>query len=379
MNALIMRSILLACTVFCMVVFIGCDKDTTTVPPVDNTNPGSQSIKVIQDEFEGVPLVVVGSEGWNLLVAFQSTLNGQQLTLQAVQDAFPVMMEDQLGNRYDMFGTVRSGPDAGSQLETVNSGMGYWFVFGAMYPGLEILGEGSRDVSIDLENTEGWGVSTTLVAQGSGFDAIQALETAEFSPVDNLPNDPENPFYLVNEDLVIVVSINGETKAYPHIILDWHEIINDVVGGVPVSVTYCPLTGTAKVWERSGNSPNFSFGVSGLLYNSNVLPFDRETESFWTQLEGECVYGDRLGQQLSIVPSVETTWGSLKLVGISAMIMTENTGIARDYRQYPYGNYKTSNLISYPVAFNDDRLHSKERVFSILINGKAKAYRLTSF
>ncbi len=108
------------------------------------------------------------------------------------------------------------------------------------------------------------------------------------------------------EDLLIVVQIYGALKAYPHPILDYHEIVNDEVGGHPVSVTYCPLTGTAKVWDRLGTEA-YLFVFSGFLYNSNLLPFDRITQSLWHQLEGKCINGDRIREKVYLVSHVEMT------------------------------------------------------------------------
>jgi len=354
------------------------------VVPSPNPNPGpdpagSFSIKVIEDDFEGVPIVLAGSRGRNFAVAFERELNGELRRFIPLQGQLPLLMEDEQGNRYDAFGQVAAGPEKDAQLRYVNSGMGYWFVFGAMYPGLEIFGQGSRMAEVNLEPAPGWSIPTSVVAQGSGFESIQALESPDFITFSSLPTEPGESFFLEEEDLVIVVSLNGETKVYPHAILDWHEVVNDVVGGIPVAVTYCPLTGTGKVWKREAASPEFSFGISGLLYNNNVLPFDRPTESFWNQLEATSVFGDRLGEQLTLVPFLETTWGSWKRFEDSPKLLSPDTGIDRDYTEYPYGNYKTSDIVTYPLAFNDDRLPRKERVFSVLINGKAKVYRLEAF
>jgi hypothetical protein len=177
----------------------------------------------------------------------------------------------------------------------------------------------------------------------------------------------------------MVVSQNGETKIYPHKILDWHEIVNDKVGGVDISLTYCPLTGTGKVWKRKEEDLADGFGVSGLLYNSNLLAFDRFTESFWHQLEGIAVFGDRRGERLDLVPFVETSWGTWRGLAQDPLVMSEQTGIDRDYTIYPYGDYKTSDLIAYPILYDDERLSPKQRVFSIIVEGQAKVYQLTDF
>lgn len=360
-----------------LLLFGACSKEEGPVLPDANPPATSgASIKIIEDELAGVPIVVVGSRGQNFATAFHRTFNGQLRSFTPLQGQLPSVMEDDLGNRWDVFGRAVSGPDQGSHLEYINSGIGFWFVFGGMYPGLEIHGQGKLEVSVSQDTLEGWSIPTSAVAQGSGFDAIAALENPKFSNFNQLELEPDDEFLLEEEDLVVAVSLNGETKVYPHAILDWHEVINDVVGGVSVTVTYCPLTGTAKVWERESST---TFGVSGLLYNSNVIPFDRSTESYWNQLEARSVFGNRQGEQLKVIPHLETHWDSWLSFESSPLLLSTDTGIDRNYTRYPYGDYRTSNLIAYPLTFSDDRLPPKERVFSVLIAGQAKVYPLSDF
>ena len=359
-----------------------CQEDN--IPSPDNgQNPeepvGSLVISLIEDEFEGEPVVIVGSGRRNFLAAFSRDFAGGTRTFTAVDGQLPIVMEDDLGNRWDVFGRSRLGPNQGENLTYINSGMGYWFVFGAYYPGLEIYGMGGESINVSADTTDDWGVPNDFVAQGAGFDAIRSVDEPEFTVFNLIDSDPENPFYLEDDDLVIGLTVNGESKAYPHAILDWHEVVNDVVGGIPVSVTYCPLTGTAKVWKRFEQGNNTTYGVSGLLYNSNILAFDRATESLWMQLEGIGVFGGRKGEQLELVPFVETTWKTWQSMQPSPLVMTQNTGFSRNYSQFPYGDYKTSAVISYPLLHSDNRLPLKERVFSIIINGNAKVYRLSDF
>ncbi|NRA51255.1 MAG: DUF3179 domain-containing protein [Phaeodactylibacter sp.] len=361
-------------------ILIGCQDQSADLPqPAGPSTPGgSGSISVIQEEFNGVPIVVAGTSSRNLIVAFSSVVGGEIRNFSPVQGRLPVIMEDDQGNSWNVFGEATFGPDKGAQLEFVNSGMGYWFVFGAFYPGIAFNGLGEKNVDIAPDTTADWRIPTTYVGQGTGFDGIPALDQPPFIVYNPLAVDPEDPFYMEDEDLVIVVSQNGETKLYPHKILDWHEIVNDEVGGVPVSVTYCPLTGTGKVWKRN-NGDAAGYGVSGLLYNSNLLAFDRSTESFWHQLEGISVFGDRIDESLELIPFVETSWSTWRGLAEDPMIMSEQTGINRDYNDYPYGDYKTSNLVAYPILYDDNRLHRKQRVFSVIINGKAKAYQFSDF
>ncbi len=364
-------------TLICLFL-VSCSKEPMANDDADpNTTPEkSNRVTLIEDTFENTELAIVGSDGRNFAVAYNRDLDGEMLSLRVVPNTLPVMMEDQKGNRWDLSGKAISGPNRGDQLQNVNYGMGFWFAFAALYPELQLHQLGSIGGDPHPPTSHDWDIPREYVAQGAGFDAIPSIQSPEFYELGNLPAEPENDFYLQDDDFVLVVSLNGESKAYPHPILDWHEIINDVVGGMPVCVTYCPLTGTGKVWQRQ---PSNSFGVSGLLFNSNLLSFDRETESLWLQLEARCVNGDKLGEVRPIVPSVETKFETARLLYPGLKVMTSNTGVDRDYSKYPYGDYRTNDLVSYPLAFRDDRLPLKERVFGVIINGKAKVYTFQHF
>jgi hypothetical protein len=173
-------------------------------------------------------------------------------------------LEDDLGNQWDAFGVCRIGPNQGETLTHINSGMGYWFAFSASYPVVELYGETIFNTEINADTSDAWGVPDAYIAQGAGFDGIPAVDDPKFTTFNLLETDPSAPFYVDQEDLIIGVTINGVSKAYPHSILDWHEIVNDEIAGIPIAVTYCPLTGTARVWKRDDESVDNFFGVSGL-------------------------------------------------------------------------------------------------------------------
>lgn len=355
-------------------ICVGCSAD---VPVPETTIPGSQGpkTKVIEDWLAGKHIVVAGSKARNVVVAFERELNGVLLDFQGVGGGFPVIMTDASGTSWDIWGRAVDGPLAGSQLRPLNAGVGYWFVFSASYPGLELHGEAGIDAPLAWDTLPGWGVPEAGVAQGADFNEIEALDDPQFIQYHPFEISPDDGFYLTDEDLIVVVRINGETKVYPHAILNWHEIINDEVGGVPVAVTYSPLTGTAKVWERD----SILYGVSGLIYNNNMLAFDRFTESFWWQLEGRCVFGGLRGASLPLRHSVETTWGTWIRVDPSPVVVSDLQGSGYAYRDFPYGDYPTNEHITYPLLFQDNRLPPKERVFAIIAGGICKVYPLSDF
>ncbi len=184
-----------------------------------------------------------------------------------------------------------------------------------------------------------------------------------------------------DDERVFGILLGGEAKAYPHRILDAHEMANDVVGGRSVSLAYCTLCGSGVLYagdhpSRTGERP-FTFGSSGLLYRSNKLMYDRPTNSLWNQLTGEPVAG-RLAQSgihLERLPVVVTTWGEWKSEHPNTLVLDpEKTGFDRNYEKSPYEDYFASKETMFPVWLKNDRLSMKEVVFALIVDGRPKAY-----
>lgn len=202
---------------------------------------------------------------------------------------------------------------------------------------------------------------------GPPKDGIPALTDPEFVLGDKVE-------YLSPNDRVLGVSVNGKYKAYPIKILNWHEIVNDRVGGKEILVSYCPLCGTGMVFDANIKGKRVLFGVSGKLYNSDVLMYDRQTESLWSQLQMEAVTGPMTGQKLNLLPAEHTTWEAWQSKHPDTYVLSTKTGYSRDYSKNPYAGYRRSTEIYFPVNHNDNRLPVKEWVVGIVINGQAKAY-----
>lgn len=232
------------------------------------------------------------------------------------------------------------------------------------------------DSDLVQENIGEWSIPIEQVLDGGpGRDGIPALVNPELIEVSNTDSD-----FLKDSDLVIGFKNGDNVVAYPHTILDWHEIINDNVGDVSVAVTYCPLTGTGIGWSRILNGSETTFGVSGLLYNTNLIPFDRATNSNWSQILNTSVNGDLKDQRADLIMLFETNWKTWKALYPNSKVVSQNTGFSRSYGISPYGDYSTNNSrLLFPVSIIDDRLPSKERVHTIVTDsGKAKSYRFQS-
>lgn len=208
---------------------------------------------------------------------------------------------------------------------------------------------------------------------GPGKDGIPSIDNPVFVSIS------EAEAFLDGEDLVVGVRQGNTVRAYPHIILDWHEIVNDNIDDHFFSLIYCPLTGSATAWDREHQGKLSSFGVSGLLYNTNIIPYDRETDSNWSQMRLECVNGERSGESPESYQVIETSWATWKNMYPNSEILSTNTGFNRSYGSYPYGGYRTNSQIIFPVENLDERLHAKDRALAVIIDGQAKGYPLSAF
>lgn len=185
--------------------------------------------------------------------------------------------------------------------------------------------------------------------------------------------------YLLPDEPVFGVEIAGDARAYPLRILDWHEMANDVVGGVPVTLAYCTLCGAGVLYDARVGDEVLEFGSSGLLYESNKLMYDRATDTLWNQLTGEPVMGDLVGSgaQLTRLPIVVSDWGSWLAAHPETLVLDIETGHDRDYAPgAAYGDYFASASTLFPVFRRSQVLPEKSFVFGLLVEGTPKAYPL---
>lgn len=229
--------------------------------------------------------------------------------------------------------------------------------------------------------------SNTVVSQDlNGFNIDDALIPIDEimqggPPKDGIPS-LDNPQFvsanrakeLSDEDPVLGVVVGGIAKAYPIRILNWHEVVNDSIGKESIVVTYCPLCGSGVVFHSQINGKRLSFGVSGLLYNSDVLLYDRETLSLWSQLRSAAVTGHYKGQVLLPLVSQHTSWKGWRSQYPETLVLDFNTGYQRNYTRNPYAGYDKSDQLYFPVKFRAQGLHPKEKVIAIELNGSARAW-----
>ncbi len=181
--------------------------------------------------------------------------------------------------------------------------------------------------------------------------------------------------YLEPNDRIVGITLQGQSRAYPIAILNWHEIVNDDIDGQRFAVTYCPLCGTAVAFDAIIDGKPTDFGVSGLLYNSDVLLYDRDTESLWSQIMSQSISGKQVGKPLTRIPISHTTWRDWLEKHPDSLVLSDDTGYSRDYQRDPYAGYEASRTIYFAVNNEaPDNYHPKEIVVGLGIDGVYKAY-----
>lgn len=212
-----------------------------------------------------------------------------------------------------------------------------------------------------------------ILSGGPPRDGIPSIDDPKFI------SQEEATEWLAGNEPVVAVEFNGDARAYPLQILTWHEIVNDTVGDIPVIVTFCPLCNSAIVFDRTLDGEPVEFGTSGLLRNSDLIMYDRMTESLWQQFTGEAIIGDAVGTKLTFLPSSLISFDDFRAAYPEGTILSRDTGIARDYGRNPYAGY--DEIGNNPFLFRgdlDERLAAVERVVTIsLDNGTDIAYPLS--
>ncbi|HXH89720.1 MAG TPA: DUF3179 domain-containing protein [Gaiellaceae bacterium] len=248
---------------------------------------------------------------------------------------------------------------------------------GGSGPGPDAVPTLSEEVSapvLDLR-LEGWEKTDFLrrsvpldefQSGGPPKDGIPPLDAPRFAAV-------AETAFLEPREPVIALTVGGETRAYPLQILIWHEIVNDELGGVPVAVTFCPLCNTAIAFDRRVDGRTLDFGTTGKLRHSDLVMYDRQTESWWQQFGGEALVGRYTGTRLERLPARIVAWADFARAHPRARVLTRETGFDRAYGANPYQGYDDIDSPPiFPVA-EDDRLPPKERVAYVERGGESVA------
>ncbi|MBI2303308.1 MAG: DUF3179 domain-containing protein [Chloroflexi bacterium] len=208
-----------------------------------------------------------------------------------------------------------------------------------------------------------------IMSGGPPKDGIPAIDRPEFVSV------AMSESWLENREPVVFYEFNGDARAYPVQILIWHEIVNDVVGGKLVVITFCPLCHTAIAFERELEGRLYDFGTTGKLRFSDLVMYDRQTESWWQQATGEAIVGQLTGKRLTFLPASLISWAEFKAAHPRGQVLSKNTGHSRSYGRNPYVGY--DDIDQPPFLYQgpaDGRLKPMERVVTVALGREAVAY-----
>ncbi|MBW8038872.1 MAG: DUF3179 domain-containing protein [Planctomycetes bacterium] len=208
-----------------------------------------------------------------------------------------------------------------------------------------------------------------LISGGPGKDGIPAINKPKFVKPGKAVK------WLKPVEPVISLVVNGRAKAYPLQILMWHEIVNDRIDGVPVTVSFCPLCYSANVFDRRVKEKEYTFGVSGMLRYSDMVMYDRQTESLWQQFTGQAIVGDMVGTSLKRIPAQIISFEQFKNIHKTGLVLSRDTGFRRNYGRNPYVGY--DDIENKPYLYRgkeDPRLKPMEKLITVNINNISKAY-----
>ena len=209
-----------------------------------------------------------------------------------------------------------------------------------------------------------------ILSGGPPKDGIPAVEDPSFVSAGDADG------WIEDLEPVVVVSVGDDVRAYPLQILTWHEIVNDVIGGVPVVVTFCPLCNTAIAFEGSIDGIDLDFGTTGRLRYSNLIMYDRQTETWWQQATGEGIVGQLAGRQLTFIPATMISWADFRATYPEGKVLSRETGLSRSYGNNPYAGY--DNIDNSPFLYEGPetpgQLPPMARVLTLDLNGDTVAY-----
>ena len=394
-----------------------------------------QRVGVLNDFVGGAPVLVTWhSQLGDVVVFHRKTQEHPQPLEFKIDDGR--LVDTTTGTTWNWSGQAQSGPlaDSGVALERVHSMTTFWFAWAAFHPETELFNPTPASSSAP-ENTQaaetqtdtsspdgdvkvgdlGWKYLTEHLAQERGLDIdVENVRYASWlnlrrlrsggQPPDGIPSIDAPRFesvqsasgWLKADDLVLTVEHNDQVKAYPTRILNYHEIVNDTIGRLAIAATYCPLCHSGVVFRRPElRGERTAFGVSGKLYNSNLVMYDRATGTFWDQITGRPMVGPLVGKAdaLDRVPSDLARWGVWKARHPEAQVLSRPTSadpiggyppmvdnaddarFLRDYSTHPYADYASSDHGTFGTLASDHRLVPKERITGVVVRGQAKAYR----
>lgn len=288
-----------------------------------------------------------------------------------------VLQDRETGTLWNLRGEAYRGELAGEKLEQRPAFNAFWFAWSVFYDGSELWNREAANTTAEIRTGQKCLVPCDEIVMGCPTkDCIPALSRG--GEAEMVAAESDEAAYLSDDAVVLGVAMDGEARAYPHNILWWHEIYNDQIGQTDYSVTFCPLTGSGIVFRGQLDGKSTDFGVSGRLYNSNLVMYDRgaKEDTFWVQMIGQGVRGPQKGERLETMPVVETTWATWKKMHPDTLVVSSDTGHSRDYSRYPYADYRTDDSDTHRPTNPDykDTYRAKDRVLGLVGDSTSRAY-----
>jgi len=211
--------------------------------------------------------------------------------------------------------------------------------------------------------------SSKIKGGGPPKDGIPSIDNPKFVSLE------EADKWIEDDELVLAIVYKKVERVYPLQILVWHEIVNDVIDNDPILITYCPLCGSGIAYKGEIDGETVKFGTSGKLYNSNLVMYDRKTDSYWSQIDGIAIVGELTGTKLVPISIDTVVWRDWKKEHTQSQVLSRQTGYTRAYGNDPYGNYYEDSFLLFPVENSNNRIPAKTVIFGIEVNGVYKAYK----
>ncbi|MEM8547268.1 MAG: DUF3179 domain-containing protein [Pseudomonadota bacterium] len=233
-------------------------------------------------------------------------------------------------------------------------------------------------LSVAAQTLNGFDVSNStlpkgsLVSGGPPRDGIPSIDEPRYVSAGDAT-------FMQSDDVVLGLVMGDTAIAYPRHILNWHELVNDVIGGEPVLISYCPLCGTGMAFSATVDGQALTFGVSGLLFNNDLVFYDRATESLWSQIDRKAVAGALVGEELTPLPLHITSWSAWLAAHPDSRVLSDDQGVKRNYRHDPYSGYETTSQLFFKTLRKAPRIfHTKERILGVEINGETMAFAFST-
>jgi hypothetical protein len=359
----------------CVTLLLGCSQEEGGIPAPPGSGTDAKPGIIHLDKF-GSDVLVYHNPEFEVFAAFYPTsTSGEQLEMSYLPASFPDILVDETGSIWDIFGKCTRGQNLGKSLQRPAQMVGFWFAVSSTFAEVTLFTDTEVRSEIIVPGNEEWAVDPSFVFVAAPRDGITAIDEPTFTYLSK-PVDFELAF-MNDEDRVAVIPDGNDLFVIPIPVMNWHEVVNIHNRPELGTYTYCPLTGTSVHLNRQLELGRF--GVSGFLYNNNLIMFDRNMETLWSQMSSSGIRGPQLDHRLEQLFVIEMNWKSIKTIAPSMYVLDPGDFYGRPYDIHPYGDYDNNETVTFSLTYEDQRLPSKERVLAIHLENGTVAVRAADF